>query len=65
MEGAAVEEDFKAFLAAMFTEAVAGRLMELISAKETADRKKVVEYTSMIMRASIISSLRAKIATGS
>lgn len=59
MEGLNVEEDFKAFLAATFTEAVAGMLMELITTRETADRNKVVEYTSIIMKSSIVSSLRA------
>ena len=59
MEGLDVEEDFKAFLAATFTEAVAGMLMELITTRETADRNKVVAYTSIIMKTSITSSLRA------
>lgn len=59
MEGLNVAEDFKAFLAATFTEAVAGMLMELITTRETADRNKVVEYTSIIMKSSITSSLRA------
>jgi len=59
MEGLNVEEDFKAFLAETFTEAVAGMLMELITTRETSDRNKVVEYTSVIMKSSITSSLRA------
>lgn len=59
MEGLNVEKDFKAFLAATFTEAVAGMLMELITTRETADRNKVVEYTSIIMKSSITSSLKA------
>jgi len=59
MEGLNVEEDFKEFLAATFTEAIAGMLMELISAKEIGNRKKVVEYTSVIMKSSITSSLKS------
>lgn len=59
MEGLNVEEDFKAFFAETFTEAVAGMLMELITTRETSDRNKVVEYTSVIMKSSITSSLRA------
>lgn len=65
IEGLVAEEDFKAFLAATFTEAVAGMLMELISTKEMADRNKIVEYTSIIMRASITSSLKARITADS
>jgi len=59
MEGLDVEEDFKAFLAATFTEAVAGMLMELISTNEMSNRNKVVAYTSIIMKSSITSSLKA------
>jgi len=59
MEDLTIEEDFKAFLAAMFTEAVAGMLMDLISERGSADREKLVTYTSLVMKTSITNSLKA------
>lgn len=59
MEGLTIEEDFKDFLTAMFTEAVAGMLMDLISEQGSADREKMVTYTSLVMKTSITNSLRA------
>lgn len=58
-QGSTVPEDYKRFLVAFYTEALAGTLLEWIVCHESQDREKTVQYISAVMRTTIPSALAA------
>ncbi len=57
--GVHTEEDFKEFLAHLYTEAIAGMLIDEFTAKEVHDPEKVVEYFSLVLKSSLPSILKS------
>lgn len=51
--GLSVGEDFRNFICEFYTEALAGNLIGLFRSRNTYDREKVVDYFSVILKASL------------
>ena len=55
--GLHTKEDFKQFLTHLYTEAIAGLLIDEITSKERHDPEKTVEYFSLLLKSSLPSAL--------
>lgn len=53
IEGIKVSDDFKKFISDFYTEALAGKLIELFKCKMPYDRQQVTNYVSLTFRASL------------
>ena len=58
--GLSVDEDFKAFLAEFYTEALTGILIQWLKDPNADAREKVLQYTTMVCRVSISRLLHAR-----
>lgn len=54
-----VPEDFKLFLCDLYTEALAGMLINWFQDEETRDREKTLQYVSLIFKASLPQALES------
>ncbi len=59
-QGFDTPESFKRFLTVLYTEAMAGGLMEWINTKETTDRGQVEDYLTLVLQTTVVSALRAE-----
>lgn len=57
--GVHAEEEFKTFLAHLYTEAIAGMLIDEFTNRDGHDPEKVVEYFSLVLKSSLPSVLES------
>lgn len=58
MEHIKADEDYKRFLCEFYTEAIAGRLIEILRTRKPFDKEKLVKYLTMTLKSALIAVLR-------
>lgn len=56
--GITLREDFRSFICDFYTEALVAKLIELLRSKQPYDRKKLIEYISVTLQASLPAILK-------
>lgn len=56
--GITLREDFRSFICDFYTEALVAKLIELLRSKQPYDRKKLIEYISITLQASLPAILK-------